>query len=222
MSFGWFLGLSIASLIFFAASFVFSSRNYKRRFKETYDMRNHFPYEFNFESSFSENILGNITLLFSLSFAVGLFALIPTYIKNNGMLFYVLISGIVFALMVGVIHFIPLKLLKTHLIFSVLLFAASFATPAAIGLTALKEYQLHNEVGVLVFMIVSFVIAGFAFLMIMNPKMSLNIKMNIATDDKGNEVYLRPKYIVFALSEWILIYILLISEILTVILIKLL
>lgn len=222
MSFGWLLGLSIASLIFFAASFVFSCRNYKRRFKENYDVRNHFPYEFNFESSFSENILGNITLIFSLTFAIGLFAVVPSYIRNNGMLLYVLISGIIFSIVVGAAHFIPLKYLKTHLVFSVLLFAASFATPASIALTALKEYQLHNEIGVLVFMIISFVIAGFAFLMIMNPKMSLNIKMNVATDDHGNEIYLRPKYIVFAISEWILIYSLLVSEILTVILVKLL
>ena len=57
-------------------------------------------------------------------------------------------------------------------------------------------------------------VALFVFGLIMNPKLSLNIKMNVATDEKGNEYYVRPKYIMIAFTEWMLVIGLILSELL--------
>lgn len=220
--FGWFLALGITSFVFFLAYIIFSIRNYKYRFKENYDIRNHFPYEFNYESKFTDNILGNICLTLSLLFSLALYAMVPTYKNNNGMLFVVLITGIILTISVCLINFVPLKLLKSHLVCSVILFVSAFMTPASIGLTALKEYQEFKEVTSLVMMIVALTFALFCFVLVMNPRLSLKIKMITATNEKGEEIYVRPKYIVYAFSEWMMTFILMVSNILLIFLLMVL
>ena len=218
MSIGWFIGLAAASLLFFVFSFVTSRINFKNRFKNDYDVRDYFPYEFNYESPFSLNILGNVSLLMSLALSISCFALTATKIQTNGYVLYSLITGIIYSILVGVIHFVPLKTMKTHLIFAVILFGISFVTPAAIGLGGFAYYQQTKEIYPLVMFIVSMVIALFYFALAMNPKLTLNFKMIVQVDEKGNEKYLRPKYIIFAFTEWLDIFGLFISQILLLLL----
>ena len=45
--------------------------------------------------------------------------------------------------------------------------------------------------------------------------------MQKATDEKGNEYFVRPKYIVIALSEWLIFFSLLLTELILIILITL-
>ena len=193
-----------------------SQANYKQRFKQKYDLRNTFPYEFNYESKFADNILGNIALVLCAAFALGLFSCSLTYRINNGLLLISLISGALYVLFVVLINFIPLKYLRTHMVFAVLLFVVSFVTPAAIGLTAFRVFQESKNIFALVLFIVAIVFALFNFVLVMNPKLTLNIKMQVATDEKGNEYYVRPKFIVMAFSEWLAILSLTINEILLI------
>ena len=216
MNIAWLIGLAAASLLFFFAYLFLSQANYKQRFKQKYDLRNYFPYEFNFGSKFTDNILGNVALILCAAFALGLFSCSLVYRINNGLLLISLISGAVFTLLFVLINFIPLKLLKTHMIFAVMLFVASFATPAAIGLTAFGNFQETKNGVALTLFIISILGALFNFVLVMNPKLSLNIKMQVATDEKGNEYYLRPKFIVMAFNEWISIFTLMASEILLI------
>ena len=206
MHIGWFIGLSASSIIFFVSFFILSRANYKRRFGTTYDFRNHFPYELNYEAPFSINLLGNIALVMACSFSVGFFALTSAEIRNNGFIIYSLISGVLYSIFIGAINFIPLKTIRLHLIFSILLFAAAFATPCAIGLGAFNVYQGTKEPFPLVVMIISLVIGLFHFVLIMNPKLTFNIKMQVATDEKGNTTYIRPKFILMSFTEWILMF----------------
>lgn len=216
MNIAWLIGLASASILFFFAYLFLSQANYKQRFKQKYDIRNSFPYEFNYESKFTDNILGNIALVLCAAFALGLFSCSLAYRINNGLLLISLISGALYVLFVVLINFIPLKYLRTHMVFAVLLFVVSFVTPAAIGLTAFRVYQETKNVFALVLFIVAIVFALFNFVLVMNPKLTLNIKMQVATDEKGNEYYVRPKFIVMALSEWLAILSLTISEILLI------
>ena len=218
MQIGWLIGLSASSIVLFFAYFFLSRANYKKRFALDYDIRNHFPYEFNYESKFTDNILGNAALILSAAFALGLFACAAVYNHTNGILLLSLIVGLLYSILFVVINFIPLKYLKLHLLFTVLLFAFSFVTPGAIGLASFKDYQDGNEVFSLIIFIVSMVVAFINFVLVMNPKLTLNIKMQVAKDDKGNEHYIRPKYIVIAMSEWIMIFSLFISQILLILL----
>ena len=214
MSIGWFIGLAAASIIFFVFSIINSRANFKNRFQKVYDLRNHFPYEFNYESPFSLNILGNVALIMSLAFSVGLFALTAVKVRTNGYVLYSLITGILFSIFVGVIHFIPLKTMKTHMIFSVLLLGLAFITPCAIGLGSFAYYQETKKIFSLVLFIVSIVVGVFYFGVAMNPKLSMNFKLIAVTDEKGNQIYLRPKFIIMAFSEWLASFGLFVSQIL--------
>ena len=214
MSIGWFIGLASASIVFFVFSFIASRKNFKNRFKKDYDVRNYFPYEFNFESPFSLNILGNVSLIMSLALSIGCFALTASKVQTNGYVLYSLITGSIYSILIGVIHFIPLKTIKTHMIFAVLLLGISFVTPAAIGLGGFALYQQTKRVYPLVIFIVSMVFSVFYFGLAMNPKLTMNIKMIVQTDENGNEYYVRPKYIMMAFSEWFDIFGLYISQIL--------
>lgn len=216
MNIGWFIGLASAFIIFFIAYFIFSRQNYKRRFGTDYDLRNHFPYEFNFEAPFSLNILGNVFLILACAVSIGFFALTSAEIKNNGFIIYSLITGVLYSIAIGVVNFIPLKTIKTHLLFSVILYGVAFATPCAIGLGAFNVYQGSKSVFALVTFIISMVVGLFHFVLIMNPKVSLNIKMQAAIDEKGNEIYIRPKYIMMAFTEWLLSFEMITSQILLI------
>lgn len=216
---GWFIGLAASSIILFLGYFLFSSMNYKKRFKDKYDARNHFPYEFNYESRLTDNIFGNIALLLSMTFSVGLFALGLSYFKTNGYMLIAVIIGVLYSILVIVINFIPLKTIKTHLAFAVILFVLAFIAPATNGLTAFNIYQQTKLTYPFVVMIISFVVALFMFALVMNPKLSLNIKMNVATDEKGNEYYVRPKYIAIAFTEWMMCFAILVNQLLFILVI---
>ena len=216
MSIGWFIGIASASLIFFAFSLIASRSNFKNRFKKDYDLRNHFPYEFNYESPFSLNILGNVTLIMSVACSIACFALTATKVRTNGYVLYSLISGIVYSILVGVIHFVPLKTMKTHLIFSVILLGISFVTPVAVGLGAFAIYQQNKEIYPLIIFITTLVVGVFFFGLAMNPKLTMNFKMIVGTDEKGNEIYIRPKFIMMAFTEWLDIFGLYLSQLLLI------
>ena len=206
MHIGWYIGLSISFILFFVSHFVLSRANYKKRFGTNYDFRNHFPYEFNFEAPFSLNILGNVALIMACTISVGFFSLTASEITANGFIIFALISGAIYSIMIGVMNFIPLKTLKAHLFLSIILYASAFATPCAIGLGAFNVYQGSKSPFPLVVMILSLVIGLFHFVLIMNPTLSLNIKMQVATDEKGNEIYVRPKLIMMAFTVWMLMF----------------
>ena len=216
MHIGWYIGLSISSILFFVSYFLLSRANYKKRFGTDYDFRNHFPYELNFEAPFSLNLLGNIALVMGCALSTGLFALTLSEIRNNGFIIYALISGALYSIFIAVINFIPLKTIKIHLLFAIFLFASAFATPCAIGLGAFNYYQGSKDVFSLVVMIISLTIGLFHFVLIMNPKLSLNIKMQVATDEKGNQIYIRPKFIMMAFTEWMLIFSVALSQIMLI------
>ncbi|MBO4856119.1 MAG: hypothetical protein J5511_01940 [Bacilli bacterium] len=212
--YAWFIGLAGGSILLFLCYYFLSSFNYKKRFENQYDVRNCFPYEFNFESKFTDNILGNVALILSMVFSMGLFALGLAYFKTNGYLVASIIAGIVYSILVLGINFTPLKLLRVHFVVMVLLFAASFFTPMAVGLTSFNIYQGTKNPFVLALMIACFVVGLVMFVFIMNPRLSFNIKMQVAVDEEGNEKYIRPKFIPVAFTEWLMVLLVPINQIL--------
>ena len=218
---GWIVGFVSSAILFFILYFVLSCLNYKRRFHEKYDVRNHFPYEFNYESRFSDNIFGNIALILSGVFSIGAFAFAGAQMHLNGLLLSAVGAGTILSILLILINFIPLKYLRTHLVFMLFLFVSAFATPTLLGFTFFDHYQIYKDTISLVMFIVSLVVGVFVFVLIMNPKLTLRITMQKATDEKGNEYFVRPKYIVIALSEWLTLFSLLLTELILIILITL-
>ena len=217
--YAWFIGLAGGSILLFLCYFFLSNFNYKKRFNAKYDIRNCFPYEYNFESKLSDNILGNVALILSMLFSMGLFALGLAYFRTNGYLIAGIIAGIIYSILVLGINFTPLKLLRFHFVVMIILFVASFFTPMAIGLTSFNIYQITKNPYSLVLMIVCFVVGLFMFALIMNPRLSFNIKMQVAVDENGNEKLVRPKYITVAFTEWLMELLLPVNQILFTLLI---
>ena len=217
--FSWFIGLAAGSILLFFAYYFLSTFNYKKRFQNKYDFRSYFPYEFNFESKISDNILGNVALILSMFFSIGLFALGLSYYKTNGYILASVIAGAVYSLLVLAINFIPLKLLRVHFVTMILLFVASFFTPMAMGLTSFNIYQQYKSVYAIVVMVVCFIFGLMNFVLIMNPKLSFDIKMQVAVDEEGSEKYIRPKFIPVAMTEWLMTFLLPVNQILFTLLI---
>ena len=179
-----------------------------------YDLRNCFPYEFNFESKLTDNLLGNVALIASMFLSMGLFALGLAFYQNNGYIIAGTIAGIVYSILVLAINFTPLKTLRFHFVMMVILFVAAFFTPMALGLTSFSIYQTTKQIYPIVLMVICFVIGLLMFVLIMNPKLSFNIKMKVAVDEQGNEKYVRPDFITVAFTEWMMVLLLPVSQIL--------
>ncbi len=201
---GWLTGFAISFLLFGVLSFIASKSNYQKRFQMSYSLRNTFPYEFNYESKFTDNILGNVLLILSLGTALGFYSTINVD-RQDVILLVAAIAGILLTILIGVNFFLPLKLLKTHMTLSIFQFLMSFIVPASIAISALSYYKNYQNVIPLVVAIISSIFAVFNFALVMNPKLSLNIKMDVITNDDGTETYKRPKFITFAFTEWITI-----------------
>lgn len=212
--YGWFIGFAASSILLFIAYFFLSTYNYKKRFENKYDVKSFFPYELNYESKITDNLLGNIALILSMLVSMGLFGLGLAYFKTNGYLIATTIAGIVYSILVLGIHFVPLKLLKFHFVVMIILFVAAFFTPMALGLTSFSVYQNTKNVFLVVIMVISFIIGLTMFVFVMNPKLSFNIKMKVAVDEQGNEKYIRPNFILVAFTEWLMVLLLPASQIL--------
>lgn len=212
--YAWFIGLAGGSILLFTAYFFLSSFNYKKRFENKYDIRCYFPYEFNYESKITDNLLGNFALILSMFISMGLFALGLAYYQTNGYILAATIAGILYSILVLAINFTPLKLLRFHFVMMVILFVSAFFTPMALGLTSFGIYQTTKEVFPIVLMIICFVVGLVMFALIMNPKLSFNIKMQVAVDENGNEKYVRPNFITVAFSEWLMVLLLPANQIL--------
>jgi hypothetical protein len=128
-----------------------------------------------------------------------------SYYLNTKLLFN-LVTSILYSIAILLVVFVPLKLLRTHLICSTFLIGASFLNFAALGFTFLDFYNLFkNNVIFVVFSIFSFVIALFYFLLVMNPKLTSWAKVEKA-EQNGKTIYKRPKYFVLAFTEWLCIF----------------
>lgn len=212
--YAWFIGLAAGSILLFIAYYFLSSFNYKRRFNNKYEVLNYFPYELNFEGKFADNLLGNVALVLSMFMSMSLFALGLAYYQLNGYLIAATIAGILYSILVLGINFTPLKLLKFHFVVMVVLFVCSFFTPMALGLTSFNVYQINKNPFPIVVMVLCFVVGLINFVFVMNPRLSFNIKMKVAVDEEGNEKYIRPKFILVAFTEWLMILLLPINQIL--------
>lgn len=213
---GWLIGTSSSSLLMFIFFMVFSIMNYKKRFQLTYDVRNHFPYELNYESKYKDNLLGNIFLTLSMLLSLGFFSLTSGFFTRNPILIFCLIAGAIYSAITFFLPFANLKFIRLHVVAAVMQASFAFLTPASVGLVAFQQYQMEKEVICLVIFIICLVIGLFNFILIMNPKFSFNIQMRKVKLETGEEKIERPTFIVIAFSEWIMMFSLFIAHLLLI------
>lgn len=206
------IGFLFAEIIFFFGFLFFSRSNYNRRFKTKYDLRNMFPYELNYEATFKDNFAGNI------SYALMCVANVGLYISSmdtlvQGTLAFNLVGAIITTISLVLVLFVPLKLLKTHLICSTALIIGVFLSFAAIGYTSLDFYNILSYDSFIVTCILGFAFALIVVGIIMNPKLTTWAKAE-KVEINGEITYRRPRYIVLAFSEWLCICLTLVSALL--------
>ena len=198
---------SLLLAVFFLLIFFVSSRfSYKHRFNETYSMRNRFPFEFNYNGRFSDNFYGNSGIILSI-FASFFFLIFFDTTYSNGLIIASMICGIICFMMIGVLAFMPMKLFKLHFIFASLFFASIFLLSGFSAIAFYQHYQLTKKVLSLVCFFVGLFLTLATFVLLMNPKLTRPIKGVEKENENGEKVMIRPKYIVLAFTEWLLIII---------------
>lgn len=178
--------------------------NYFQRFKDKYDIRNHFPYEMNYELRFKDNLIGNLILI--ASFLLGTVYLF-TYseLRFDGMLISIIASGTLSAILIVFLFLTPLKHLRLHLLETIFLFASSFSFSSLVCIECYREFKdLENPLSI-AGVILSALMALIIFILIMNPKLSKWANLESKVNEDGSTSYIRPKYFVLAYSEWIVI-----------------
>lgn len=218
MGFGLSLGLSLASMFFFAMFMLFGIKNYMRRFKDiSYDIRNTFPYEINYQQKYLDNVFPNVLLTLYLLTSICFFAFFD--IKNlNAFTVFMMVSGITVSIVSFFLFFADLRYIRLHLLLMTLLSVAAFATSASIAVYGINIFKNNEDVLSLVIAIIAALLGLFIFGAMMNPKLNFRLDMKKAVGVDGKEVLVRPKYFVMAFTEWLFIFSLFIDQILILIL----
>lgn len=198
------IGFALFIIFYFVSSFF-----YKKRHKIQYHFYQMFPYEFNYPTTFKENVYGNIL------FVLATLCVTSFYIINPSSLYSVL--AMIFAIIAAMIYIclllIPLRYLKTHMILSASSMGIAFLIPLFNLFIASSKMKIGDDVNqalCVASMIVSGLLSLTMALLILNPKLTFKIYMDKEVDEEGKEVLKRPPVILMALNEWwaIIIYIL--------------
>ena len=196
-----FLFVNIVTL---GAFILFSILNYKNRFKMKYDLRNHYPYELNYEGKFSDNLNGNIMLiLFSITGI--LFYTMYNSNFNNGFLLFVLIAGSIYSVVLGSLVFISLKHLRMHLALVLVSIILAFLIPFSNAMACANNYKTTQEIGALIMAIINALYCLFIFVLMINPRLSHWADLEEKKADDGTIKYVRPKVFILAFIEWSII-----------------
>ncbi len=211
------LGFFLLAIFFGLAFVVISKIHYSSKFNVQYKMRHMFPFELNYNSKFVDNFWGNFCLVMS-STCMIIFFIFYTPNHKDGVLIFITSIGILLSLLQTAVAFVPFKTLKPHLAVTVMLFALDFALSAGISIAGYRANQYEvTPLGTIVFL-VGFLLALFVLGLILNPKCNAKFTYEIKKDKNGNDVYERPKFIVLALTEWMLILVLYLDMIIALVL----
>lgn len=201
------LAIFLTSLAFFVGGYFLSSTFYFKKHDVKYSLKRMFPYEFNYPTTFKNNIYGNIAFIISL---LGIMAFYIYYISTRAKpevsLIVVTAMSVMNAVCISCLLFMPLQFLRLHMIISTLAMVLSFAMPA---INCCYLYPLiknaTDNVDKTVYLIAFIIGAFFALAMLvllLNPKATYKIYYDKVADENGNEQIVRPRFIPIAFNEW--------------------
>ena len=214
------------SLLLFVLFYVLSKVYYYKKHQIKYRFQQMFPYEFNYPNVFKDNVFGNLLFLFALGFIVGFYFVFynAEFFPKTATGLTTIIASIVLSMLFLCLLLMPLNYLRTHAIISIFSTTISVAIPVINLLLAYQVLQLYKSTSQPIYLpIISMVVSGImAILMIVlifNPKATYKIYMDKTLDTEGNEVFIRPKIIYLALTEWWSIFTFFISPLALILLI---
>ncbi len=198
------VGIFLLVVLFFTLLIISGRLLYKRRTEVKYSMRNMFPFELNYKVDFKDNLYLHIFVALFAMAAIGFFATFNTS-WNDGYVIFTIISGILTAICAMLLFYIPLANLRFHLILDAIFFTLNFACVASVMITAWRENQVLVTWASVTSIVLSILIGLLEFALIMNPRLNLNFKPIEVVKENGEKEYMRPKGIVLAFSEWVLL-----------------
>lgn len=201
------LVIFLVSLFFFVGGYYFSAVFYYKKHSVKYSIKNMFPYEFNYPSAFKNNVYGNIAFIIALCSAMAFYIY---NLMNSGAINVTNVVLLVFAIslagLIACLLFMPLRYLRTHMIISTLAMVLAMGMPALGSFIAIERLRLVtdgvNKALCIIALVVGVVLATTMLIFVFNPKATYKIYLEKATDEKGNEVTVRPKSIPMAFNEW--------------------
>ncbi|MFA7032763.1 MAG: hypothetical protein WC201_04300 [Bacilli bacterium] len=204
--------------LFLVASFI----HYKNKYKIAYSVRNMFPYELNYKSHFADNFYGNTALILTI---LGFAFFFSTFDLNfhNGFFIVTLISGVLASLFFLILVFVPLDYIRIHSIIFVFFLIFSFLLPSSVCVGSFVYNQYLMSIGEstpipLIVFGLSFLMTIVTLALLLNPKLTLNLRMKKVVNEDGTIKYVRPNVLTLAFTEWILFFLLYINELLIFIL----
>ena len=206
------LGILIISIVFFSLLIISSTLIYRRRMQVTYSLKNMFPFEFTYRSDFKNSFYTYMFLLLFVFASMGLFITFDMTYKNGYHIFS-LISGIACSLLIVAMFMVPLTRLRLHTILAIIFFTLNFACAASIFISAWRSNQEYNTPLKIICLVIGGLIILTQFVAILNPRMTLNFKAEEKVNEKGEKVMVRPKWVVFAFTEWLNIILFIINMI---------
>lgn len=189
---------------FFVTFLMMSFSSYKRRFNRTFSIKNTFAYEINIQNGFKENLIGNISLILS-NICLVLFFTNYNLSSKNGYLIALVISGILLMISISVCVLASDKIKAGQTYIIPLIYLFSFVYSAIFALGTYSFYSDTKKVVYLVLMIISCVMVLINIAIMLSPNMSMKIPYSEKTEN-GRTVYIRPKKIFLAYSQWISLF----------------
>ena len=206
------LALFILGVCLFVLFYFVSALFYKRRNKSKYHFYQMFPYEFNYPNIFMANFYGNILMVLSCLSVVAFYEINPfnSLYKIAAMILSILLTMVFIVLLL-----LPLRYLRTHMTMSVVSMALSAILPLFNLFLTLEQHKTLTENAPQTLCVISIIVSGLLslsmLLLILNPKLTFKIYLDKTLDEKGNEVFIRPKVIPIALNEWWAIFVFFVS-----------
>ena len=189
-----------------------------------FSLLNNFPFEF---LKINPNIAYTFKLLMfiltGLAFSP-LFVITPLLPDFGDLGFLSILITCVFGL-AGIanclLFFFDARFTKTHMILVTVAMSLTFLANALATLLSILVYKTYLDMAdshpaSIVLAIVSGIIAIGILALIFNPKLTSWAKLHSETTQSGEKIYTRPKVFILALSEWIIIFLNIIGELLFV------
>ena len=150
-----------------------------------------------------------------------LFFIAPMSADFGGLTFLCILTTCVFGLsMISnvLLFFFDARYTKTHMALVTISMSLTFfanALTTLVGILVYKSYldMSENHVGSLVLAIVSGLLTLVTLFLIINPKLTSWAKLESSTNEKGEKVVSRGKVFILALSEWLIIVLSVLGEI---------
>lgn len=211
------IALLTASFIIFVIYFRYSIANYDSKVKnDRFNVRNHFPYELNFNADLKTNYTGEILLIVSYICSLVFFTLMLVKTTNSYQI-VASISGIVLVVSLFFLSHLSLSYITKHII-SVIVAMISFVMfNFSLFNYARQFYQYTLDTMYLIVLIISIIGLLFAIVFVLLPNLTFDVKLVEKVDENKVVKYVRPNFVISAFCEWILLFAVYILEILLLI-----